>query len=54
MMDVDCWVNSRFVNNTSAMKSWRSDCCFNADVMMDSVAFIMNHCIQGDGGGLYV
>ena len=26
----------------------------NADVMMDSVTFVMNHSVQTDGGGLFV
>ena len=44
---------SRFVNNT-AQNLGGAIAASYSDLMMDSVAFIMNHCIQGDGGGLYV
>ena len=44
---------SRFVNNT-AQNVGGAIAATMLDVIMDSVCFIMNQCIQGDGGGLFV
>ena len=45
--------HSRFVNN-SAMIYGGAIAATNASVIMDSVFFSMNQCIQGDGGGFFV